>query len=118
MVQRLQPGLSATFTDYAQTVVMPYNIRQQCILNIILESTCIVYDVYYKISIKNATREKHGRGFRYTVTGQGKIPKDWKAFLNISENKIELFAFLTDEVIASAKDERLTATIVCTKSGA
>ena len=31
----------------------------------------------------------------YTVTGQGKIPKDWKAFLNISENKIELFAFLT-----------------------
>ena len=58
----------------------------------------IVYDVYYKISIKNATREKHGRGFRYTVTGQGKIPKDWKAFLNISENKIELFAFLTDVV--------------------
>ena len=54
----------------------------------------------------------------YTVTGQGKIPKDWKAFLNSSENKIELFAFLTDEVIASARDERLTATIVCTKSGA
>ncbi len=26
MVQRLQPGLSATFTDYAQTVVMPYNM--------------------------------------------------------------------------------------------
>ena len=24
MVQMLQPGLSATFTDYAQTVVMPY----------------------------------------------------------------------------------------------
>ena len=24
MVQMLQPDLSATFTDYAQTVVMPY----------------------------------------------------------------------------------------------
>ena len=73
MVQRLQPGLSATFTDYAQTVVMPYNIRQQSIKYTRID---IVYDVYYKISIKNATREKHGRGFRYTVTGQGKIPKD------------------------------------------
>ena len=40
MVQRLQPSLSATFTDYAQTVVMPYNIID------------ILYDVYYKISIK------------------------------------------------------------------
>ena len=68
------------------------NLRQQSIKYTRID---IVYDVYYKISIKNATREKHGRGFRYTVTGQGKIPKDWKAFLNISENKIELFAFLT-----------------------
>ena len=71
------------------------NLRQQSIKYTRID---IVYDVYYKISIKNATREKHGRGFRYTVTGQGKIPKDWKAFLNISENKIELFAFLTDVV--------------------
>ena len=68
------------------------NLRQQSIKYTRID---IVYDVYYKISIKNATREKHGRGFRYTVTGQGKIPKDWKAFLIISENKIELFAFLT-----------------------
>ena len=65
--------ISSTFTDYAQTVVMPYNIRQQSIKYTRID---IVYDVYYKISIKNATREKHGRGFRYTVTGQGKIPKD------------------------------------------
>jgi hypothetical protein len=49
MVQRLQPGLSATFTDYAQTVVMPYNIRQQSIKYTRID---IVYDVYYKISIK------------------------------------------------------------------
>ena len=71
------------------------NLRQQSIKYTRID---IVYDVYYKISIKNATREKHGRGFKYTVTGQGKIPKDWKAFLNISENKLELFAFLTDVV--------------------
>ena len=71
------------------------HLRQQSIKYTRID---IVYDVYYKISIKNATREKHGRGFRYTVTGQGKIPKDWKAFLNISESKIELFAFLTDVV--------------------
>ena len=50
MVQRLQPCLSATFTDYAQTVVMPYNIRQQSILK--YTRIDIVYDVYYNISIK------------------------------------------------------------------
>ena len=61
MVQRLQPGLSATFTDYAQTVVMPYNIRQQSIKYTRID---IVYDVYYKISIKmQLVREKRGRGF-------------------------------------------------------
>ena len=71
------------------------NLRQQSIKYTRIDIVC---DVYYKISIKNATREKHGRGFRYTVTGQGKIAKDWKAFLNISENKIEIVAFLTDVV--------------------
>ena len=65
MVQMLQPGLSATFTDYAQTVVMPYNMRQQSIK--LYTRIDIVYDVYYEISIKNATREKRGRGFRCTL---------------------------------------------------
>ena len=37
-------------TDYAQTVVMPYNIRQQSIK--LYTRIDIVYDVYYKISIK------------------------------------------------------------------
>ena len=69
MVQMLQPGLSATLTDYAQTVVMlrllhAYNIRQQSIKYSRID---IVYDVYYEISIKNATREKRGRGFRCTL---------------------------------------------------
>ena len=66
------------------------NLRQQSIKYTRID---IVYDVYYKISIfsiKNATREKHGRGFRYTVTGQGKIPKDWKAFLNTVSMKTKL----------------------------
>ena len=96
MVQMLQPGLSAPpLLIMLRLLSCLNNLRQQSIKYTRID---IVYDVYYKISIKNATRENHGRGFRYTVTGQGKIPKDWKAFLNISENKIELFAFLTDVV--------------------
>ena len=41
----------------------------------------IVWDIYKANSIKDSTREKRGNGQRKKVTGETKIPPNWKAFL-------------------------------------
>ena len=50
----------------------------------------IVWDTYKASSIKDSTREKRGNGQRRKVTGETKIPPNWKAFLQDNTNKKEL----------------------------
>jgi maltooligosyltrehalose synthase len=63
--------------------------------------------------IKGATREKKGDGTRQRVTASAKVPKDWHAFLTHSENKKELFAFLSQETehtqVPDGKDIYITS---------
>ena len=58
----------------------------------------IVWDTYKVSSIKDSTREKRGNGQRRKVTGETKIPPNWKAFLQDNTNKKEIFALLTSRV--------------------
>ena len=58
----------------------------------------IVWDTYKASSIKDLTKEKRGNGQRRKVTGETKIPPNWKAFLQDNTNKKELFALLTSRV--------------------
>ena len=52
-------------------------------------------------SIKGSTREKRGKGISKKVTGQSKVPGNWKHFLCDQDNKQELFVFLADKIAAS-----------------
>ena len=63
-----------------------------------VERIDVVWDSYLPNSIKNATREKRGSGIRTKVSPGTKIPKNWAHFLQDSNNKKELFDFLSDEV--------------------
>ena len=58
----------------------------------------IVWDTYKVNSIKDSTRDKRGKGQRRNVTGDTKIPPNWKAYLEDNTNKTELFALLTSRV--------------------
>ena len=58
----------------------------------------IVWDIYKANSIKDSTREKRGNDQRKKVTGETKIPPNWKAFLQDNKNKKELFAHLKRRV--------------------
>ena len=49
-------------------------------------------------SSKNATREKRRKGVHRRVLSTTVIPRDWKGFLRVDENKTELFSFLSHEV--------------------
>ena len=62
-----------------------------------------VWDLYPHDSLKNQTPEKRLRKItarRKRVSEKIPIPKgrDWQAFLKVSENKDELFTFISDEL--------------------
>ena len=84
----------SSFADYAQTVFIPY-LEQQ------FQSTNridIVWNRYVSGSLKESTREKRGDGVRRKVSSQAKLPGNWMDFLHVSQNKEELFSFLTSQV--------------------
>eukprot|EP00745_Piridium_sociabile_P034704 TRINITY_DN5991_c0_g1_i13.p1 TRINITY_DN5991_c0_g1~~TRINITY_DN5991_c0_g1_i13.p1 ORF type:complete len:843 (-),score=177.10 TRINITY_DN5991_c0_g1_i13:511-3039(-) len=58
----------------------------------------IVWDDYRALTIKGGTREKRGTGTRQRVSGTAKIPGNWQTFLANSDNKKELFSFLSKKV--------------------
>ena len=94
MVQMLNPGTAMTFLDYAEQVFLPYVSAQ-------LENTTrvdIVLDVYQTDSLKGTTRQKRGKCVRRRVVPSATIPKNWKDFLRVEDNKTELFSFLSHQV--------------------
>ena len=59
----------------------------------------IVWDRYVPGSLKETTREKRGNGVRRKVSSQAKLPGNLMDFLRVSQNKEELFSFLTSQVV-------------------
>ena len=94
VIQMLNPGTSKTFLDYAEQVFLPYVSTQ-------LENTTrvdIVWDVYQTDNLKGTTRQKRGKGVRRRVVPSAAIPKNWKDFLRVDDNKTELLSFLSHQV--------------------
>ena len=82
------------FAEYMDKVFIPYVKKQ-------LERTTrvdVMWDTYVPDSLKEFTREKRRKGIRRKVSGQTKIPGKWMDLLRDSENKKELFAFITSKV--------------------
>ena len=91
----LNPGTARTFKEYGERVLAPYISGQ-------LEKSSrvdLVWDVYLPASLKASTRQKRGKGTRKRVAASTVMPKNWKDFLRVDENKTELFAFLSREVV-------------------
>ena len=93
VVHALPSKTVSTFDSYTENVFIPF------ILNHLQSSKMdIVWDTYKASSIKDSTREKRGNGQRRKVSGETKIPRNWKAFLQDNTNNKELFALLTSRV--------------------
>lgn len=94
IVHALPVSSVSTFLQYADSTFLPF-------LENHLKSTKridVVWDEYRSASLKEATREKRGKGVRRKVAGHVKLPQNWQAFLEDSSNKKELFTFLTKQV--------------------
>ncbi|KAK3731974.1 hypothetical protein QZH41_003373 [Actinostola sp. cb2023] len=58
----------------------------------------VIWDVYLPDSLKAGTREKRGSGTRRRVLPSSNLPKNWKGFLRVNDNKTELFHFLANQL--------------------
>jgi hypothetical protein len=63
------------FDDYAEKVFIPYLSRQES------KRVDVVWDSYVPGSLKEATRQKRGKGIRRKVSGGTKLPPKWFDFL-------------------------------------
>ena len=101
VVHMLHPGTAKTFQEYADFVFGP------CISSQIDKTSCVdvVWDVYLPDSLKGTTTQKRGKGVRRRVSPSTMIPKSWKDFLRVDDNKTELFKFLAQHVTCLAVDE-------------
>lgn len=107
VVQMLNPGTSTTFEEYAEQIFLPY-ISSHLKVNSRLD---IVWDIYRPDSLKAALREKRGRGTRKRVGPTHTMPKNWKSFLCVDENKSELFSFLSQKLVhLETKEKQIYAT--------
>ena len=92
-----------TFSQYAREVFVPY-LKSQARS---LQRIDLVFDRYFKKSLKSGTRSKRSTGVRRKVTENGMLPNNWRSFLRCSENKKELFIFLSQEVIKEMQGDIL-----------
>ena len=57
------------------------------------------WDRYFEKSLKSGTRENRGKGVHKKVTPNGSLPSNWSTLLRCSDNKRELFPFLSQHLI-------------------
>ncbi|KAJ8040231.1 hypothetical protein HOLleu_14463 [Holothuria leucospilota] len=107
IINMLPPGPVTTFTYYSETGFLPYVQSQLRKANRVE----IVWDKYIPNSLKSMTRQKQGKGTRRQVEPETKIPGNWKAFLSIDENKMELFAFLAQQCTQIHTDGKVVSTL-------
>ncbi|KAG7168460.1 hypothetical protein Hamer_G002523 [Homarus americanus] len=91
-----KPGGSRTFQEYSTAVLIPC-IESQLEYRSRLD---LVWDCYLKFgSLKATVRCNRGKGIRRSITASGPLPCNWQNFLHNSDNKEELFSFLSEQVM-------------------
>ena len=106
VVNMVKPGNERTFSDYAASSFIPY-IRAQLSYVTRLD---IVWDEYLENSLKATTRGKRGSGVRQCVVANNKLPRNWKEFLLVDQNKQELSKYLAECVTSIDAGKQVIST--------
>ena len=108
----LKPAAARTFREYAQDVFLPYVEHQLDTA----QRLDVVWDDYRPDSLKAQTRDMRGKGIRRRVEPNNAVPKNWAELLRINENRTELFAFLSREIVTISTDKQfitLDRDVIC-----
>ena len=95
LVQSLKPKVPCmTVEEYVNETIVPY-VKNQLPA---YERVDLVFDVYLDKSLKAMLRKTRGDGERKKVRLTTKLPRDFRAFLRVDENKSELNEIIAIEV--------------------
>ena len=106
IINMLRPSRGKTFQDYANNTFIPFIAH--LLKNV--KRLDLVWDRYFDDSLKICTRDKRGTGVRRKVSGNGVLPNNWQTFLRCSENKSELFPFLSKLLVSQVQEKLVVAT--------
>ena len=106
VVNMVKPRTERTFSEYATGSFIPY-IRAQLSHATRLD---IVWDEYIENSLKATTRGKRGSGVWQRVTADNKLPRNWKEFLWVDQNKQQLFKYLAECVTSIDAEKQVIST--------
>ena len=67
----------------------------------------LVFDTYKIKSLKETARNKRGKGVRRKVQDNTIAPSNWRGFLRLSENKKELFKYLSLQMLENWTEHNL-----------
>ena len=97
LVNLAKPKKNQSFKNYATDVFYP-QIRKQ-MNEYSAQRVDIVFDTYKDQSLKASTRVKRGKGVRRKALDKSVAPTNWRSFLRLDQNKIELFRYLSTTII-------------------
>ena len=106
VVNMVTPKTERTFSGYAAGSFIPYITAQLCHVN----RLDIVWDEYLENSLKATTRCKRGSGVRQCVAADNKLPRNWKEFLRVDQNKQELFKYLAECITSIDVEKQVIST--------
>ena len=114
VVHQIKPVKNRTVDHYVEELIYPHLVRYKACSK--AERMDVIYDTYPSTSLKQTTRNKRGSGSRRKVASGTLVPSNWKQFLRSSENKVELFRYLSTAIsdlsegsIICAYDDTTTA---------
>ena len=105
IINMLRSSTGKTFQDYANNTFIPFIAH--LLKNV--KRLDLVWDRYFDDSLKICTRDKRGAGVRRKVSGSGVLPNKWQTFLRCSENKSELFPFLSKLLVSHVQEKLVVA---------
>ena len=119
IVNMTKPKKNQRFQDYCRQSFYPQVKKLQNEYK--SQRVDVVFDTYQNLSLKAATRTKRGKGIRRKVLDDSIAPTNWNGFLRLNQNKTELFAYLSKELMPCADDDTVLtcayATTCITSSG-
>ena len=102
----IKPGTEKTFSGYTEQSFLPYVKTQLCHV----KRVDIVWDEYVENRLKATTRSDRGAGVQRRVAANNQLPRNWKEFLRVNENKRELFKFLAESTSSLQVEKQVIST--------
>ena len=106
VVNMIKPGTEKTFSGYAEQSFLP------CLKTQLrhVKRVDIVWDEYVGNSLKATTRSDRRAGVRRRVAANNQLPRNWKEFLRVDENKRERFKFLAESTSSLEVENKVIST--------